>query len=104
MADEETTTTPPKATATKSAAKVMDAPEPPPITQDQWLPHLESNSAWKFFTEHATVDYGEDTISTDDLDYRQSLRAEHAARIILEIYGFQVKGSIDPLRLVVQEA
>ena len=99
MADEPTTTTPKTA-----AVKPAQATEPPPVKQEDWLPYLETNSAWKFFTENVTVDYGENTIAVDGLDYRQSLRAEHAARIILEVYGFRVSGSIDPLRLVVEES
>lgn len=109
MADEETRTRSddpqPKRRMTAAVrAQGGELPPPPPIEQDDWLPYLETNSAWKFFTQNVDVDYGADTIAVDGLDYRQALRAEHAARIILEIYGYTVAGSIEPLRLVVEEA
>lgn len=101
MADEGTTGGG-ASTSTKSAK--AQAAVKPMLVQSDWLPYLENSSAWMWLTSGMDPTYGADTISVDGLDYRQALRAEHAARIILEIYGYQVQGSIDPLRLVVEEA
>src|SRR3954449_7703145 len=97
-----------KQTAAKStksvSAQAEELPEAPPLQQEDWLQHLESNSAWIALTRNFEVNYGEDTIDVPNLDFRAAQRAEHAARIILEIYGFTVSGSIEPLSLVVKES
>jgi hypothetical protein len=86
------------------SAQAEELPEAPPLKQEDWLQYLESNSAWTALTRNFEINYGDDTIDIPDLDFRAAQRAEHAARVILEIYGFEVSGSIEPLSLVVKES